>query len=133
MRPRPEAGPPGAGPSLRYLVKTDETMRSLIAKDKIRIDGRQTDEVRPITCEVGVLARAHGSALFTRGQTQILNALTLGMMSQEQVLDGIAPETSVFCIIHTRDNIITDSYLRLYEPLLEEPQEPEEGARGMEE
>ncbi len=46
---------------------------------------------------------------------------------------GIAPETSVFCIIHTRDNIITDSYLRLYEPLLEEPQEPEEGARGMEE
>jgi len=71
-----------------------ETMRSLIAKDKIRIDGRKTDEVRPITCEVGVLARAHGSALFTRGQTQILNALTLGMMSQEQVLDGITPETS---------------------------------------
>jgi len=41
---------------------------------------------------------------------------------------GIAPETSVFCIIHTRDDIITDSHLRLYEPLLEEPQEPEEGA-----
>lgn len=71
-----------------------ETMRSLIAKDKIRIDGRKTTEVRPITCEVGVLARTHGSALFTRGQTQILNALTLGMISQEQVLDGITPETS---------------------------------------
>jgi len=71
-----------------------ETMRSLIAKDKIRIDGRKTTEVRPISCEVGVLARTHGSALFTRGQTQILNALTLGMVSQEQILDGIAPETS---------------------------------------
>lgn len=71
-----------------------ETMRSLIAKDKIRIDGRKTTEVRPIACEVGVLARTHGSSLFTRGQTQILNALTMGMVSQEQVLDGIAPETS---------------------------------------
>ncbi|MDO4732779.1 MAG: polyribonucleotide nucleotidyltransferase [Bacillota bacterium] len=71
-----------------------ETMRSLIAKDKIRIDGRMTTEVRPISCEVGILARTHGSALFTRGQTQILNALTLGMVSQEQILDGIAPETS---------------------------------------
>lgn len=70
------------------------TMRRLIAKDKIRIDGRQITEVRPITCEVGVLKRVHGSALFTRGQTQILNALTLGMISQEQMLDGIAPETS---------------------------------------
>lgn len=71
-----------------------ETMRSLIAKDKIRIDGRKTTEVRPISCEVGILARTHGSSLFTRGQTQILNALTMGMVSQEQVLDGIAPETS---------------------------------------
>lgn len=76
-----------------YTVEK-ETMRSLIAKDKIRIDGRTTTEVRPITCEVGILARTHGSSLFTRGQTQILNALTLGMVSQEQVLDGIAPETS---------------------------------------
>ncbi len=71
-----------------------ETMRSLIAKDKVRIDGRTTTEIRPISCEVGVLARTHGSALFTRGQTQILNALTMGMVSQEQMLDGIAPETS---------------------------------------
>ena len=71
-----------------------QTMRSLIAKDKIRIDGRLTNEVRPISCEVGLLPRVHGSALFTRGQTQILNALTLGMLSDEQTLDGIAPETS---------------------------------------
>ncbi|MCR4963659.1 MAG: polyribonucleotide nucleotidyltransferase [Firmicutes bacterium] len=75
-----------------YAVEK-ETMRSLIAKDKIRIDGRKTTEVRPISCEVGVLARTHGSALFTRGQTQILNALTLGMVSEEQMLDGVAAET----------------------------------------
>ncbi len=76
-----------------YTVEK-ETMRSLIAKDKIRIDGRKTTEVRPISCEVGVLARTHGSSLFTRGQTQILNALTLGMVSEEQMLDGVAAETS---------------------------------------
>ena len=71
-----------------------ETMRRLIAVDKVRIDGRKTNEVRPISCEVGVLARTHGSALFTRGQTQILNALTLGMLSEQQHLDGIFPETN---------------------------------------
>lgn len=71
-----------------------ETMRSLIAKDKVRIDGRSTDEVRNISCEVGLLTRTHGSSLFTRGQTQILNALTMGMVSQSQTLDGIIPETS---------------------------------------
>ena len=71
-----------------------ETMRRLIAKDKVRIDGRLTTEVRPITCEVGVLARTHGSSLFTRGQTQILNALTLGMIGEQQKLDGVSPETS---------------------------------------
>ncbi|MEG1661474.1 MAG: polyribonucleotide nucleotidyltransferase, partial [Clostridiales bacterium] len=71
-----------------------ETMRSLIAKDKIRIDGREITEVRPISCEVGVLACVHGSSLFTRGQTQILNALTMGMVSEEQMLDGVSAETS---------------------------------------
>jgi len=69
-----------------------ETMRALIAKDKVRIDGRKTTEVRPISCEVGVLARTHGSSLFTRGQTQILNALTLGMVSEGQILDGLGVE-----------------------------------------
>ncbi|MCL1975637.1 MAG: polyribonucleotide nucleotidyltransferase [Firmicutes bacterium] len=71
-----------------------ETMRTLIAKDKVRIDGRKTTEVRPITCETGVLARTHGSSLFTRGQTQILSALALGMVSQEQKLDGLGLEES---------------------------------------
>lgn len=71
-----------------------ETMRKLIAKDKIRIDGRKTTEVRPISCEVGVLARTHGSSLFTRGQTQILNACTLGSMRDEQILDDLGLEDS---------------------------------------
>ena len=71
-----------------------ETMRALIAKDKVRIDGRKTNEVRPISCEVGFLSRTHGSSLFTRGQTQILSALTLGMVSQEQILDGLGVEDS---------------------------------------
>lgn len=76
---------------IMYTVEK-ETMRSLIAKDKIRIDGRATTEVRHISCEVGVLARTHGSSLFTRGQTQILNACTLGSMSEEQMLDGLGIE-----------------------------------------
>jgi len=77
-----------------------ETMRSLIAKDKVRIDGRLTNEVRPISCEVGVLTRTHGSSLFTRGQTQILNTCTLGTISDEQMLDGLGVETSKRYIHH---------------------------------
>ncbi|MCL2677851.1 MAG: polyribonucleotide nucleotidyltransferase [Clostridiales bacterium] len=69
-----------------------ETMRTLIAKDKVRIDGRGITEVRPISCEVGLLARVHGSSLFTRGQTQIINACTLGAISDEQILDGLGVE-----------------------------------------
>ncbi len=80
------------GEILYYVEK--ETMRTLIAKDKVRIDGRKTTEVRPISCEVGVLARTHGSALFTRGQTQILNACTLGTISEGQILDGLGLEDS---------------------------------------
>ncbi len=66
-----------------------ETVRSAILKDGERPDGRALTEVRPIWCEVGVLPRTHGSAIFTRGQTQILNVLTLGSTSEEQKLDGI--------------------------------------------
>ena len=71
-----------------------ETMRKLIAKDKLRIDGRTITEVRTITCEAGVLTRVHGSSLFTRGQTQILNACTLGSTRDEQMLDGLGIEDS---------------------------------------
>ncbi|MCL2817685.1 MAG: polyribonucleotide nucleotidyltransferase, partial [Clostridiales bacterium] len=71
-----------------------ETMRRLIAKDKVRIDGRSTTEVRHVSCETGLLARVHGSSLFTRGQTQILNSCTLGTVSDEQHLDGLGVEDS---------------------------------------
>jgi polyribonucleotide nucleotidyltransferase len=54
-----------------------------------RVDGRRLDETREITCEVGVLPRTHGSALFTRGETQVLSVVTLGSKSDEQILDGI--------------------------------------------
>ncbi len=70
-----------------------ETVRSAILTDGERPDGRALTEVRPIWCEVGVLPRAHGSAIFTRGQTQILNVLTLGSTSEEQRLDSIGTET----------------------------------------
>lgn len=71
-----------------------ETVRRIIAAEKLRVDGRHVDEVRPINCEVGVLARTHGSALFTRGETQILNVCTLGSLSDEQILDGLGVEES---------------------------------------
>lgn len=67
-----------------------------------RVDGRALDEIRPLSCEVGLLPRVHGSALFTRGQTQVMSIATLGMISEEQVLDGIDTEESKdICIIIT--------------------------------
>jgi polyribonucleotide nucleotidyltransferase len=67
-------------------------VRKMITKEKIRPDGRAMDEIRPITCEVGLLARVHGSALFTRGQTQALSVVTLGAFSDVQVIDGLTDE-----------------------------------------
>jgi polyribonucleotide nucleotidyltransferase len=69
-----------------------ETVRRMITVDKIRPDGRQLDEIRPISCEVGVLPRVHGSGLFTRGQTQVLNVTTLGAIGDKQKLDGLGVE-----------------------------------------
>ncbi len=69
-------------------------VRKMITIDKIRPDGRQLDEVRPVSCEVGVLPRTHGSGLFTRGQTQILNITTLAPLREEQILDGLGVEDS---------------------------------------
>ena len=71
-----------------------EIVRKMITVDKIRPDGRQIDEVRPITSEVGLLARTHGSGLFTRGQTQVLTITTLGAIGDEQILDGLGVEES---------------------------------------
>ncbi|HVC39946.1 MAG TPA: polyribonucleotide nucleotidyltransferase [Candidatus Dormibacteraeota bacterium] len=67
-------------------------VRKAILEQGVRPDGRRTDEIRPIWCEVGVLPRAHGSAIFTRGQTQALSVVTLGTMSDHQKLDGLGLE-----------------------------------------
>ncbi len=72
---------------------TKEIVRHMISVDKIRPDGRALDEIRPITCEVGLLPRVHGSALFTRGQTQALTVTTLAPMSETQIIDDLTPVT----------------------------------------
>ncbi|MBR2216693.1 MAG: polyribonucleotide nucleotidyltransferase [Selenomonadaceae bacterium] len=77
-----------------------EIVRRMITHEKIRPDGRGLEEVRPVTCEVGILPRAHGSGLFTRGQTQVLTVTTLGPMGDEQVIDGLGPETAKHYIHH---------------------------------
>ena len=75
-------------------------VRELIYNEHKRVDGRGLDEIRPLSCEVGLLPRTHGSALFTRGQTQVLSVATLGMISEEQNLDGIDTEESKRYIHH---------------------------------
>jgi polyribonucleotide nucleotidyltransferase len=70
----------------------NEIGRAMIIKERRRIDGRRFDEVRPITCQVGVLPRTHGSGLFTRGETQVLVVSTLGTSSDEQKIDSLAEE-----------------------------------------
>ena len=76
--------------ALYYLNK--EVMRRRILDEGIRADGRKETEIRPIWCEVGVLPRVHGSAVFTRGQTQALTVTTLGPLSDGQTLDGLSNE-----------------------------------------
>ena len=76
--------------ALYYLNK--EVMRKKILDEGIRPDGRRVTEVRPIWCEVGVLPRVHGSAIFTRGQTQALTVTTLGSTNEAQMLDGLSNE-----------------------------------------
>ncbi|MFS8493695.1 MAG: polyribonucleotide nucleotidyltransferase, partial [Limnochorda sp.] len=67
-------------------------VRKTITEDGERVDGRALDEIRPISCEVGLLPRVHGSGLFTRGQTQVLSAVALGLKSDEQLLDDLREE-----------------------------------------
>ncbi|UXS74803.1 polyribonucleotide nucleotidyltransferase [Staphylococcus chromogenes] len=75
---------------INALIK--EEVRRLIADEKVRPDGRKPDEIRPLSSEVGLLPRAHGSGLFTRGQTQALSVLTLGSISEYQIIDGLGEE-----------------------------------------
>lgn len=67
-------------------------MREMILTKRTRLDGRNLDQIRPITCEIDVLPRVHGSALFTRGETQALCSITLGTKSDEQLIDGLQPK-----------------------------------------
>ena len=69
-----------------------ELVRDKIINKGIRPDGRRQDEIRPIWCEVGLLGRTHGSAVFTRGQTQVMTIATLGTISEAQILDGLTAE-----------------------------------------
>ena len=73
---------------------TKEVMRDKIINKKIRPDGRGQEEIRPIWCEAGILERTHGSAVFTRGQTQVMTIATLGTIAEAQILDGIGLEDS---------------------------------------
>ena len=77
---------------LIYKIQKKIVRRWLLV-DKKRVDGRRMDQIRPLGSEVGILPRAHGSGLFTRGQTQVLTVATLGMLSEAQMLDGIDNET----------------------------------------
>ncbi len=77
-----------------------DEVRKMIFNERIRVDGRKPDEIRPVTCQVGLLPRTHGSALFTRGQTQALSVVTLGRISEEQILDGLGEEESKRYIHH---------------------------------
>lgn len=85
---------PDEGADVAYVIQklVKKIVRHTIAVEKVRPDGRALDEVRKVTCRVGVLPRVHGSALFTRGQTQILNACTLAPLREAQVIEGLGPE-----------------------------------------
>jgi polyribonucleotide nucleotidyltransferase len=80
------------GAAFRSLTKT--LVRERVLRDKVRIDGRGLTDIRTLSAEVGVIPRVHGSALFERGETQILGVTTLNMLTMEQKLDTLSPETS---------------------------------------
>ena len=75
-------------------------LRRLITEDKIRPDGRKVDEIRDLSTRVDILQRTHGSALFTRGQTQALGVVTLGALGENQIIDGIRLEDSKRFMLH---------------------------------
>jgi polyribonucleotide nucleotidyltransferase len=86
-------------PKLIETVERDE-MRTMILEEGVRADGRRTDEIRPISIRVGVLPRTHGSALFTRGETQALVVSTLGTSTDEQIVDELEGRSSKAFMLH---------------------------------
>jgi polyribonucleotide nucleotidyltransferase len=87
---------------IQYVMEeiAREYMRELIIKERKRFDGRTPDEIRPLSCAVSVLPRTHGSALFTRGQTQCLAVVTLGTKSDEQIIDDLEGEETKRFMLH---------------------------------
>jgi polyribonucleotide nucleotidyltransferase len=85
-------------PAFKALQK--EVMRRRVVDEGIRLDGRKSDEIRPLSAEVGLVPRAHGSGLFERGDTQVLNVATLGMLRMTQQIDTLDPEESKRYIHH---------------------------------
>ena len=77
-----------------------EIVRDMIVLDHVRPDGRQLDEIRPLSASIDLLPRTHGSALFTRGQTQALSTTTLGALGEHQILDGLGLEDSKRFMLH---------------------------------
>ena len=77
-----------------YRALTKKVVRQRILRDRVRIDGRGVSDIRTLSAEVGVVPRVHGSALFQRGETQILGVTTLNMLGMEQRLDTLAPDTT---------------------------------------
>ncbi|MHC6179631.1 polyribonucleotide nucleotidyltransferase [Clostridium sp. JNZ X4-2] len=82
-----------------YRIKK-EIVRNMLLKEHKRVDGRAFDEIRPISCEVGILPRTHGTGLFTRGLTQVMTVATLGSLGDVQILDGVGSEESKRYIHH---------------------------------
>lgn len=82
-----------------YKVEKEE-MRRVVLEENLRVDGRNFTEIRPVSCEVGVLPRTHGSALFTRGQTQSLAVTTLGTSADEQMIDALEGESFKKFMLH---------------------------------
>ena len=89
---------PKVGDAIYKLEK--KTVRHMILEEHKRVDGRALDEIRPLSAEVDILPRVHGSALFSRGQTQVMSIVTLGTVGDEQELDGLDEETSKRYIHH---------------------------------
>ena len=87
---------PENGKDIEGIIESmlKKEVRRLIIEENTRPDNRKSDEIRPISSEVGILPRAHGSGLFTRGQTQVLTIATLGVVSEAQMIDGIGEDTS---------------------------------------
>ena len=77
-----------------------KVVRTMMVEQRRRIDGRAFDEIRPISIEVGKLPRTHGSALFTRGETQVIAVITLGSSSDEQKIDALSGETFKSFMLH---------------------------------